>query len=199
MLELESVREIVSTLKWMLTLGASEIKQVKEDIRELIQELSKSLTNLWDLTTKITTLPEGELNKASFETLYDYFVTFYVGPENISTARTHCGNVERGVNKIRFKLAKFFHTDIGKWNEAGDKLRKIVGADFAILRQYDSCIDTLDARLRSIRDQLEAGSVDTARQSYASLKRDLETDIRELNDGRKTMDAALGHVARIVG
>ena len=73
MLELESVREIVSTLKWMLTLGASEIKQVKEDIRELIQELSKSLTNLWDLTTKITTLPEGELNKASFETLYDYF------------------------------------------------------------------------------------------------------------------------------
>ena len=29
------------------------------------------------------------------------------------TARTHCGNVERGVNRIRFELAKFFHTDIG--------------------------------------------------------------------------------------
>ncbi len=199
MLELGSVQEILKTLKWVLTLGQSDVKDVKDEIDELIRELSASLTNLWDITTKVSEIRDADFTQERFEVIRDYFLRFYFGQQNVSSARTHCGNVERDVERIKFKLFKFLHTDIGRWKEVDDKLAGIVDVDVDILRHYDNCIDSLDQRLTGIKEKLDKGQLDTAKASYKELKRDLESDIRELNLGVQTMRQGLDHIRTIAG
>jgi hypothetical protein len=100
MLELGSVKTAIEGLMWLCTLGKSEVKSVKKEAAELIQDLSKSLTSLWDVTTQMTNIPANKFDKELFETRWDYFFRYYLGPENISKARTHCGNVTRDMDRI---------------------------------------------------------------------------------------------------
>ena len=66
MLDLGSVRAIIDTFSWMLTLGHSDVARVKTEIDELIRELSKSLTSLWDIVREVTKTPEADLTKDKF-------------------------------------------------------------------------------------------------------------------------------------
>src|SRR5262245_1009020 len=159
MLTFPSIKAIVGALGWLLTLGKSEVKHVQDEIGDLIRELSKSLVSLWDVTVTITGIPEAEFSATSFEEKWDYFVRFYVGPQNISVARTHCGKVQRAIGRITFKLAKVFDTDLGKWREATEKFRDIVDADRHLLEDYDTCIETLRSRLEGIRGDLKDNDV----------------------------------------
>jgi hypothetical protein len=199
MFDLTSISNIIKSLNWILTLGKSDIVHVQKETDNLIRELSKSLTNLWDVTRELTKHSESDFTKERFDEAYDYFYSFYLGHENISTARTHCSTVQRDVGRIKFKIAKILHTDIGKWTDVDQKLSGIVDADDAILGDYDNCIDTLYNRVQVIRHHLDAGDVDSARQGYGSLKRDLENDIEQLRQGVATMEAAINHVRKFAG
>jgi hypothetical protein len=198
MLPFSSIKSIVGALGWLLTLGKSDVKHVQDEIEDLIRELSKSLVSLWDATVTIAGIPEAGFNATSFEEQRDYFMRFYLGPQNISVARTHCGNVQRAIDRITFKVAKVFHTDLGKWREATTKFRDIVNADGQLLTDYDACIETLRGRLESIRHELD-NDVAKAKQAYAALKRELEGDIQQLHLGIKAMKAASDHIRRVVG
>jgi len=52
--QLASLKAILSNLEWVLSLGASDVKHVKEDTDKLIHDLGASLVSLWDLTTTLT-------------------------------------------------------------------------------------------------------------------------------------------------
>jgi hypothetical protein len=180
-------------------LGKGAVKHVQDEIEDLIRELSKSLVSLWDVTVTITGIPETEFKEASFEENWDYFQRFYLGPQNISVARTHCGNVQRAIDRITFKVAKVFHTDLGKWGEATEKFRDIVDADRQLLTDYDTCIETLRGRLAGIRGDLEDKDVPEAGRAYAALKHELEGDIQQLHQGIKAMKAASDHIRGVIG
>jgi len=199
MLELGSVKEIIKVLEWIATFGHSDIERIKSDINDLISELSKSLANLWDVVTQVTSIKEDAFSEKSFEQIYDYFFKFYVGDWNISPARTHCGNVERTVKRIKFKVAEFFHTNIGKWDEVDGKLKLIVDRDGKILREYDASINTLDSSLKEVRALLQNGDIVSAKRKYYSLKSDLESDIQVLSEGVKRMEQASSHVNKLAG
>lgn len=199
MLELKSVQEIVGALKWLSTLGLSELKDVKTDVTDLIAELSKSLTNLWEVVTQTTKIKKKKFGKESFDDVYDYFLTFYSGDWNISPARTHCGNVERTVGRIKFKLAKILHTDLGKWSEVDEKLKDIVNQDSDILYDYDQSIRKLDSEMKKIKALLDDGKRSKAKVRYYELKANLESDIRLLRNGIKNMEKALDRVNKVAG
>jgi hypothetical protein len=199
MFEFKTINGIMESLNWIITLGKSDIDGVKEETNELIRELSKSLKNLWDITKEITKIPVNHLTKEKFDDRYDYFFTFYLGDENISAARTHCGNVLRDVKRIKFKLAKILHTNIGKWKEADEKLNSIVEEYPNILEDYNKSIASLESRMKEIRAHFDSRDVASARQSYATLKRDLENDIKRLRKGVLIMEEAIEHVNKITG
>jgi hypothetical protein len=75
MLELKTINSIIESLEWILTLGKSEIVDVKKETNEVIKELSKSLINLWDATKEITKISKVDLTKEKFEDRWDYFFT----------------------------------------------------------------------------------------------------------------------------
>jgi hypothetical protein len=213
MLELKSVEGIVNALAWISSLGLSEVKGVKTDVEELISELSKSLVNLWEVVKTVTAIDDGEFTKEKFEGIYDYFINFYVGDWNISKARTHCGNVERTADRIKFKFVKVLHTDIGKWNEADEKLQLIVDRDGQILHEYDASISKIDSSLREIKDLLEEENSSVSQRKYFGLKKnpsvsqrkyfglkkEMEDDIRQLKNGINAMEQAYNHINQILG
>lgn len=124
---------------------------------------------------------------------------FYVGDWNISPARTHCGNVERTVERIKFKLPKILHTELGKWDEVDEQLEQIVAQDGNILREYDASINKLDSNLREIKVLLEQEAFVVGKQKYYGLKKNLEADIRRLKSGVERMEQASNHINKIVG
>jgi hypothetical protein len=199
MLDLASVKAIVGALRWISTLGKSDVKDVQKEVDELIAELSKSLTSLWDLTKSITAIPEEQFSKKRFVEVQDYFTTFYAGDHNISAARTRCGNVERSVGRIIFKLTHFLHTDVGKWGEAWTQLREIVHTDGQILEDYDKSVAKIHKRLGAIRADLDARKKKAPRDSYYKLKDDLREDVEQLRKGVEQMEKALGRVRRVSG
>lgn len=199
MLESGTVLEIIKALKWISTLGYSDIREAKNDVAELVSELSKSLVNLWDVVCHVTRIKEDEFSIESFSAVYDYFVEFYLGTGNLMPARTYCGNVRRTVGRIKFKFAKFLHTDLGKWDEVDEALKKIVKGDGEILDEYEASIRKLDYELKEIKGLLEKKEVEAGRSKYFGLKSDLENDLRLLKSGTEEMNRALDHINALAG
>ena len=199
MLDLTAVQAIIGFLNWTLTLGKSDLEHVQKETDELIRDLSASLTNLWDVTVEVTKFADTTVTKEDFEGVYDYFYQFFLGDENVSSARTHCGHVERDVGRVKFRLAKALQTDIGEWTEVDQKLSGIIHQDGRILTDYDNCIDTLHDKLRKIQQDFDSGAVAAARESYSTLKRGLRDDIEQLRLGVKAMDEAINHVRTVSG
>jgi hypothetical protein len=198
MLELGTIKEIVKALEWIATLGKSEIKDYKNEVNDLISELSKSLTNLWDVVKQLTAIKEKNFSKDSFHEVYDYFFSFYAGDWNISPARTHCGNVIRSTNRIKFKVSKRLHGDLGRWKEIDKKIDFIGSADPVILDEYDGSIQKIDSRLKEIRKAID-NDIEDAKKQYFSLKDNLRSDIRFLKNGVKKMEIAIDHVNKHTG
>src|SRR5262249_9722910 len=126
----DDVKAIVKALTWLLTLGRSDLNHMKSETRELIDHLTASLKSRWDAVKQVTSLDANTFSKHAFAPVYDYFTDYYVAPENTRAAKTHCGMVERDLKRIKFKLAKLLHTDLGKWGEADQHFAQIVGQDW---------------------------------------------------------------------
>lgn len=199
MLDLTSIKNIIDTLNWILTLGKSDLVQVQNETDELIRELSASLIHLWDVTTEITKSSASAITEVEFENTYQYFYRFYLGDPNISIARTHCSNISRDVDRIKFKLANILHTDIGKWSEIDLQLSSIIHNDIDILMDYDNCIKTLHDRMLAIRGNFKTGDTASAQKLYSTLKKELENDIEQLRLGVATMEKAINHVRKTSG
>jgi hypothetical protein len=60
-MDLSSAVNIAKALEWFLTLGRSELRQVRGDAEELLGDLRKSLVNLWDVATEVTRLDPSDL------------------------------------------------------------------------------------------------------------------------------------------
>jgi hypothetical protein len=180
MIDLTVAREIAKVLKWLLGLKPEQISSIKIETRELINDLSKSLQSLWDVTREIARLTQQEFNAETYSKVHDYFFSFYLAPEHIANARTHCTTVERTVDRILFKLEHFLHTDIGRWAEVRYQINQIVGTDSDILGGYDRSIQSLKVELDAIKDKLDRGENADAWASYSNLKDQLSSDIGSL-------------------
>ena len=103
LLELGTVASIVKGLAWIHSFSADEITNVKKETEELLTDLSKSLVNLYDVVEKITNLSKrlpqlsDQAYGEEFRSVYAYCNRFYFDQNDISKARTHCGDVERDV------------------------------------------------------------------------------------------------------
>lgn len=199
MMDLSSIKNIAEVTAWFLTLGRAELRQVRTEAEELLGDLRKSLVNLWDITVEVTKLTPEQLSLESFQPVHDYFIRFYLDPQNISAARTHCGYVERDVERITFKLSTLLHSDLGKWAEAREKLKNIIDYDGSLLRSYDECIQILKQKLSLIRDKLQSGDISGARYDYRVLRQDLEKDVFELDKYMKQMREASDHLWKVTG
>ena len=117
---------------------------------------------------------------------------------NISPSRTNCGNVIRSKNRIKFKVSKKLHGDLGRWEEVDKKIEFIGNADPVILDEYDSSIQKIDNRLQEIRKAIDY-DIESAKKQYLCLKNDLKSDIRFLKNGVKKMVIAIDYVNKHTG
>lgn len=198
-MDLTTVAGIGKAFEWFATLGRSELRQVRSDADELLGDLRKSLVNLWDLATEVTRPEPGELTAQTFQPIYDYFTRFYLDPANISAARTHCGYVDRDIERLTFKLGTLLHADIGRWSEAKAHLSDVISNDRWLVESYDRSIAEIQAHLQGIDQAFKAGNEDKARAAYADMRRALKPDILELQKVVAAMDRANRHLWSVAG
>ena len=182
------------TFLWLLTLGKSELRAVRTDVEELINDLRKSLVSLYDLAKVITDADPSGLTARTFAPVYDYVNRFYLNPQDLSAARTHCGYVSRDVDRIMFKLGKVLHSDVGKWSEAHQQLNAVIGADGAILDNLDSAVTDIRSKLDTVNALFVAGDVPKARAVYSQLCNTLKPDVVALGKHVDAMDQANRHL-----
>lgn len=198
-MDLSSIKHIAEAISWFLTLGKSDLRQVRTETEELLNDLRKSLVNLWDVTTEVTRLAPDEVTVKSFSPIRDYVYRFYLNPHDISAARTHCGNVERDVERITFKLSTLLHSDLGKWKHARTALRNIIDFDGTLTTSYDKCIKTIWVNVEAILDDLKSRRTKAGREKYKQLRRDLESDVAELKKYMTEMEDAARHLWKVAG
>ena len=199
MIDLTIIKTIAGALDWLLTLGSKDVNRVKEQVKELISHLSASAVSLWDAAKEISRLKEDQFDKQSFMDVYDYFTGFYLAPEHISAARTHCHVVERDLDRIAFKFAKVLRTDLGKWREARTQFQAIIDADEVILLTYERSIEQLKNHLDQIKADFDARRSAVARKNYFALKEKLRSDVNEMKKTVTKIEAAYNHIERISG
>jgi hypothetical protein len=193
-MDLMFAKEAGKAFLWILTLGKSELRAVRTDVEELINDLRKSLVSLYDLATVITNVDAAKLDTRTFASVYDYVYRFYLNPQDLSAARTHCGYVSRDVDRIMFKLGKLLHSDVGKWKEAQQQLVAVIGADGAILDSLDKTVTDIRAKLDAVNKHLVAGDVGAARDLYSQLSAPLKPDVVALGECVDAMDKANRHL-----
>ena len=199
MLGLGDISGIVRLLGRFLTLGRSDVAQVRSETDELIQDLSKSLVSLHDVVTQVTRLKPEEFNENAFVQVWDYFERFYLYPEALEQARTRCSILKRDVGRITHKLAQVLHTDLGKWEDVSRNIQSEQDLDESMTRLYEGSIAKLKARLKEIQQHLAKGNAAVAGDLYQRLRADLAPDIAELKTGIDTMRRAARHVREIAG
>jgi hypothetical protein len=193
-MELTSVVGIAKALEWFLTLGRTELRQVRGEAEELLSDLRKSLVNLWDVTKEVTRTAPSDLTMETFQPVYDYFTRFYLNPENISAARTHCGHVQRDIDRLTFKLGTLLHTDLGRWSDAKLHLSDVIVNDPVLIASYGRSIDQIHQHLEAIDAAFRAGDVPRARAMYAAMGESLRPDILKLEKVVATMEKANQHL-----
>ena len=185
---------IGKALEWFLTLGRSELRQVRGEAEELLSDLRKSLVNLWDVATEVTRTDPSDLTMQTFQPVYEYFTRFYLNPQNISAARTHCGYVERDIDRLTFKLGTLLHTDLGRWSDAKMHLNDVIVNDVVLITSYDRSIAEIREHLQAIDTAFRAGDVTKARTTYSSMRESLRPDILRLEKFVATMEKANQHL-----
>ena len=98
----------------------------------------------------------------TFQPVYDYF-TQLSQSRNISAARTHCGYVERDIDRLTFKLGTLLHSDLGHWSDAKMHLSDVIVNDIVLITSYDRSIAEIHQPLQTIDTAFRAGDVATAR------------------------------------
>jgi hypothetical protein len=199
MMDLIGIEGIGKALEWFVTLGRSELRQVRGDAEELLGDLRKSLVNLWDVATEVTRPEPSDLTMQTFQPVYDYFTRFYLNPENISAARTHCGYVERDIDRLTFKLGTLLHSDLGRWSEAKMHLSDVIANDVVLVTAYDRSIAEIHQHLQAIDIALRAGDVATARTTYAAMRKSLRPDIQKIEKFVAAMEKANQHLWSVTG
>ncbi len=199
-----TISTIIEAIAWLHSFGKEDVKEVKEETEELLSDLSKSLTNLHDLTCEISSLSSraAALSNTQFvEAFQDvqiYADRFYFDDASVSAAHTRCGNVGRDVARIKFKLVKFLRTDLGKWNEADHQLNEIIFADNRILNEYQNNISLLRGSMSHVSELIKNGEVDEARKACIVLGHTLQDDLTRLREGVKQMQVAFDYVRQVV-
>lgn len=179
---------------WLLTLGKSELRAVRTDVEELINDLRKSLVSLYDLASVVTGIEPSQLDRGSFDPIYDYVTKFYLNPQDISAARTHCGYVARDVQRIMFKLGNLLHSDLGRWAEAQMKLDMIIGGDGELIESLEQTVAEVRTKLEEIRSALISGDTTRARSIYTGYRESLKPAIAALGKDIDAMDLANRHL-----
>ena len=204
MLDLGTISTIIGAISWLHSFGKEDIKDVKKETTELLNDLSKSLVNLYDLTEAIGSLSKKASRLSdvefveAFENVQDYASRFYFDQSTISSARTHCSAVQRDAERIKFKLVKFLRTNIGKWDEANQHLDNIIHDDGRIMHDYDSNMSRLKQELSEVSTLLQNRKTVEARQKYEALGNALQDDLNQLREGVDRMQAAFTHMRDIV-
>jgi hypothetical protein len=199
MFGLSDIAGILNLLERFLTFGRSDITGVQEETEELIRDISRSLVSLYDVVTEVTRLKVEEFNEEAFTEIYNYFYRFYLNPEDIDKARTHCSILKRNVGRITYKFALVSHTNIGKWNDVSMNIMSSQDLDEEILRDYNRSIDTLKEQLDEIQSKLVEGDFTAGSDVYRRLKDDLHSDIEQLRTGVSKMKEVAAHVREISG
>lgn len=194
-----SLKPYVDAFAWLITLGASEVKGAKKDIEQLINLVSESLLSFHDLAKQISDTEPQTLTTKSFRDIHDYFRTFYFGQKNISKARTHCGDVERQIDKIAFRFARLLHTDLGKWKKAKKHFKQIIYHDGEIIHAFEDATGRLEAEFKAIARLLKARKTKEAQRRFASLRATVDSEADEINKGISAMRKAYDHIQRTVG
>lgn len=207
MFELAALQKSLGPLGWFLTLGASDTRQIRAQLQDLLQHTGRSLQTLIELNLVLAPIKKSAFSKSTFGPVYVHCQTHLTSPEAAEKARSHCTDIARDVGRINFIAAKYLRTDLsaqsGGWKGINDAFRELMDADAAFLDKFSAELVRLGDRLKSIfntvtRPRVTKVELHDAWREYESLRVDLVKDHSSLKKERDKLLEAENHIRRVL-
>ena len=180
LLDLNPIKPILEGIEWLCTFSARDVQEVKDEWQELLGHLSKGIVSLWKITREVARLSDQDF-QAGFPKLYEYFKDAYYDPQAFAAVRIHCGNLDKSLKDLRFKLSVVLRTDLGKWKDARESLRIGLLEDRNYEQEYRRNFELLNTRLNEINSVLNENKPGEALEKYKALRKQLSGDLDYLN------------------
>jgi hypothetical protein len=193
MIDLVAGQKIGKSLLWLLTLGESDTKQVRQEIEDLLVHTTATLKSLVELSDALNSLDQGSFNDKSFGPVFMHCAFNYTSPEAVVKARTRCTDIQRDISRILFRLAKILRTDLGKWSEVDDGFGELMNADLTFLERFESDMRQLNEGLEDVLKTIPQDRA-AAWKKFESLRESLLEGMRQLRSEIETMKKADKHI-----
>ncbi len=197
MIDLAAVKELGETFLWFLTLGKSDVKEIRDELQDLLSHCSQTLKSFGELTEALYQMKPQEFTEASFLPVYFHCINNYTSPDAARRARSHCTDIRRDIERINFKLTKILRTEIGSWRSLDEAFKKVSDADQDFLDHFERDMSLVDNELTQIVSLLR-GDPQEAWHRYEQLRSTLLADRAELRNEFKNMQQAEDHIRRVL-
>ena len=167
------------------------------ELQDLLNHCSQTIKSSAELAESLYKLKPEEFSEDTFLPVYFHCVTNYTSPEAARHARSHCTDIMRDVERIKFKVTKILRTEIGHWTSLDEAFAKFSNADDDFLDQFEKDMQLVDAELQQIFNLIQTNQ-QAAWQKYDQLRITLAADLAKLSGEFRKMREAEDHVRKVL-
>lgn len=197
MIDIVAGQKIGGALGWLLTLGASDTKAVRQEMEDLLVHCTSTLKSLVELCDALNSLTDENFDVESFRQVYYHCQFNYTMPEAAVKARTHCTDIERDIERITFKITKLMRTELGRWADVDKGFGELRDADLSFLDRFEEDMKRVNDGLKQV-NELISKDKDVAWIQFENLRDPLLEGMKRLSQEIDTMQRAQDHVRRLL-
>ena len=211
--QIANFKKALEALSWFTTLGANDTKHVRDEILDLLHHSSKSLKTLNDLAETLEPVIRKNFNKEFFRSIYFHCLNNFTNPEAAKQARTHCTDIARDINRISFKISKFFRTERDfsfttknvqdsppePFKNIDEAFQMLMDGDKEFLIEFEKELNRIGNELQETFNLLfKTEQVDEAWEKYDKLSKSILDERQNLKKEIEKMEKAENHIRRIL-
>lgn len=196
-IDLSGAKELAKGLQWLSSLGESDTKKVRDELQDLLLHCSQTLKSFVQLAEVLYEIKKEAFNTESFLDVFFHCSANYTSPEGARKARSHCTDIQRDIQRIKFKLAKVLRSELGQWSSVDEDFSKLVDADEDFLDSFETDMERVQRELEQILELIESDT-ESAWERYESLRTSLIKSVSGLRKELRTMERAENHIRRML-
>lgn len=178
-------------LKWLSDFGRNDLHEVKQEISGLLNELWATHRADMELRSQIMSVRDEEL-KDRFPALRKHWQDAFFDSEDFRRTRTHCGEIRRRVESVKFQFVRIGRADLGKWKQIDNEFSQLMNADDFLTRGFNERLASAKKRVDEVF-RLYSSSREEGLADFKRLKAEVETEEGEnkglLNEMERTFKA----------
>ena len=176
---------------------------MRDELGDLLHHTSICLKSFVELRGILDEIPKASFDQASFaNNIYFPATANLTSPFAADKARTHCTDIARDVNRLKFKFSKVMRTENLDLKGIDDAFKDLLDADGDFLMDFEKLLIDVDKELRTIYELLgstiDPSKKEEAWRRYEGLRTSLHSQHEELRAPLDRMRAAEFHLRKLL-